>query len=304
MCKNKKTESIVCIELTKLHTKIVDSIDISKDPIVRIQFYPRSSYPSYKFYIKNRLSNIALFTKHIAISKQFLLSHPINIWTALAFMRANEIFLMDDGIAYYYNPAIPSNTFTKIYLFLIRKKFKKKPLTFTDILTANNIKKYYCLMPEIAPKNINTNEIIKIKLPKRKKDTETKTTSSHILFLDTSNGVYSNNFAKSAVESILKIKKSINATLEVRPHPHSQSMISKTLNEFQSENNNYNLEKYIEQSKITHIISIYSSAIITSNLIDDKIINLCLTNDYLREQHGVLHDKLKQIGVKFIKIES
>ena len=64
------------------------------------------------------------------------------------------------------------------------------------------------------------------------------------------------------------------------------------------------IETYIEKNNITHIISIYSSVIITSKIIDSSINCICLTDSELIKTLPELHRLMEELDVKFIMLNN
>lgn len=290
------------IELTPLHSKIVDSIKSELSIRNRIKPVRKQPADSSFEHIKTFVKNLFAFLLELTKDRNFIISHPLNIWTAMALILSRRIVIIDDGIAYYYDAKIIKNFYTKIYLAICSRKFNKNPSTFPDFLSAKNIEVYYSLLPDRAKKITPHINIMPIKIQKKHHQ---KTQNNHLIFLDSSKDTYSLKFAENAAKAITDIASSLNAKIEVKPHPHSIGKISEMLPpHLPIISNTDPIETYIEKNNITHIISIYSSVIITSKIIDSSINCICLTDSELIKTLPELHRLMEELDVKFIMLNN
>lgn len=206
---------------TSYHHALIDSIDKKIEVISLMR-------TSGAFILHNLTCIFKVFSCILKLNAEdnIIVSHPFHPAGIFLFVTCKNIYLLDDGIAYYNNSVLPKNYKIKFYRLLIYLKHRVILNAYCDIFELPNIKGVYLVRPEFLFKNslLNTKNfsINKIDFISNKKNKTFKKDS--ILFLDTTKDDYKSlNIDKILVYDLLiKHANRIGASIEVKPHPSSE----------------------------------------------------------------------------------
>lgn len=234
-----------------------------------------------------------------------VIPHPFNPWFSLFTLASRKQSIFDDGIAYYYNAKIPNNLFCKIYLIISRKLNRSikasslKDATFRQYLESCSATNYYCIYPKTASINkVNTINV-------RPSEAKNKLQGNYIIFLDTHKDVAKRINEDDIVSFLQKLSNSESLQkIYFKPHPRCPSPISEKLRlKPWAQELQVDYESFLDDHKIRQLYSIYSSATLTTKIIQPDSKLYCFTNDCLQSAIGQIHELFEQENVSFIRFK-
>lgn len=255
--------------------------------------------------LRNLTKGLFFLTKTLLTkNSHVIVPHPFNPWFSLFIFASSRQSIFDDGIAYYYDAKIPNTIKCKIYAGIAKKLNKgihpKKltNLTYKEYLETSTAEKYYCLYEHKNSNNLPQQVLVTPKehLPLHQEE-------GYIVFLDSSKEI-SSKISSATIINTLKhnIESGKISNIHYKPHPRSLSNTSEKLEKMEwAVRLDGDYEEFINNNRVIALYSIYSSATITTRMIQPSTKVYCFTNEEVRSIAGKVHDLFEREKIEFIE---